>query len=578
MPESFKAGCSRPPRSRSTATRLFARGSQTRSVVSSATSTMHGTPLCTRAMVLGLVFLLFAAAAYGQGYNSGGYGGKTGATGGGGGGSITGGSCSPNQFATAVGPTGVPTCVQPAAGAISGLAPSATTDTTNASNITSGTLSGGRLPAPTSSTLGGVLSNSLTAHNWTTYIDTSGVAHQAQPAAGDISGLAPSATTDTTNASNISSGNVAPQRLSPAASAHLNNYYAANGQTMPTFGGIESNGSGQVTELTPPTGVACSCTGGTGTTYTYAVSSIDYPMTGSAGGYQPPGLVIQGPGGESSKSTAVTCSGPSSLSYPSDYCTVSWNGWSDVAGYKVWGRTSSTNSLTDISKNYGSGGIAATQFVDFGWYTPASSAQYMTGIFKAECGLGTGDWSWSSWPSSNCGDVFFKESGSTKENIVVGTTNNQITTDSSGYLHLIALNGLELQGAATDTNGRISSGYWPRPPFVAPVPNAISGTGPASNPLAAVLMTDGLYVESISASFNGTFTCSSPVFAVYDCGTAASCSSPTSLGTVAPTAAGITAGSITTHAVAAGHYLAIALSSGSCTADSGSVAVEYAGN
>jgi len=60
---------------------------------------------------------------------------------------------------------------------VSGLAPSATTDTTTLSNITTGTLAGGTVPVAR------------------------------------VSGLATSATTDTTNASNISSGTLAVARL-----------------------------------------------------------------------------------------------------------------------------------------------------------------------------------------------------------------------------------------------------------------------------------------------------------------------------------------------------------------------------
>lgn len=66
------------------------------------------------------------------------------------------------------------------------FATSATTDTTNATNIASGILNAARLPNPSASTLGGVQSLASASHLWISQISTAGVPSATQPTTADI--------------------------------------------------------------------------------------------------------------------------------------------------------------------------------------------------------------------------------------------------------------------------------------------------------------------------------------------------------------------------------------------------------
>ena len=147
----------------------------------------------------------------------------------------------------------------------------------SASSPSCRSLVGADLPNPTASSLGGIESITSAAHEWVSYIDTSGIPHQSQPAFTDISGTATSG--------QLPSFGSAAAGIVPASGGGTTNFLRADGTwTAPPPGTVTSVGLALPSSILTVTGSPVT---GSGTlTGTLATQTANYvwagPVSGSA--------------------------------------------------------------------------------------------------------------------------------------------------------------------------------------------------------------------------------------------------------------------------------------------------------
>jgi len=274
--------------------------------------------------------------------------------------------------------------------AVSGLATSATTDTTNATNISSGTLNALRLPTSgvTAGTYGSASSVSAVT------VDTYGrvTAASSTPiaiSASAVSGLAASATTDTTSATNISAGTLSAARL-PAFTGDATSTAGTSALTLANSGvtaGTYSNTATQHNSFTVDAKGRVTAVG-TAVTITPAFASITGKPT-TLSGYGITDAVSTAQVGVANGVASLDSSGlvPAAQlpSYVDDVLE-----YTNLAGFPATGETGKIYVAKDTNKTYRWSGSAYI-YITSGAVDSVAGKTGVVTLVKGDVGLGNVD-------------------------------------------------------------------------------------------------------------------------------------------------------------------------------------------